>query len=613
MIFEGVDLFCGAGGVTTGINQAAHQGQPIARVVAAVNHDPLAIKSHADNHPETHHFTEDIRRFDVRKLPEFKNRKSKRIFLWASLECTNFSNAKGGLPRDADSRTLAEHLFRYIERINPDYIIIENVREFMAWGPLDGNGKPLSRKNGRDYLKWIQNVCACGYDYDWRLLNAADYGAYTSRIRYFGIFARKGLPIRFPKPTHAKHPEKTGLNLKKWKAVRDVLDLGSEGQSIFTRRKPLVDRTLKRILAGLERYVINSEAEWLLKGHSSHNNTKVNAGASTKNPSPTLTTQNRLHLGRVEFLQSYYGSGSHNHRSIKRPAGTVTTKDRMSKVSVDQLRESCRFLSKAYSGSPDSMNNSLDKPAGTVTTVDHHQLVSANWLDWNYPGDHHHQELCRPCRTITTVPCCRLVAAQWLDKQYNSPHNHQSTESPAGALTVNPKLALVSAPQFLMPTNYSNTPTSLETPAGVLTAGRKWHYLVNPQFQSPAKDVDSPCFTLIARMDKKPPALITTEEGYLAIKIEDSDSDVMKDIKRFMAAHGIVDIKMRMLNIGELKRITGLETSYILHGTKADQKKFIGNAVPVVVPKAIFEALYQANAGIKADDEYDDLPLMKCV
>ena len=150
-----IDLFSGAGGVTTGVENARLNGEKVAKVIAAVNHDPLAIASHAANHPETHHFIEDIKTLDVSKLVAIANNAKKespesKLVLWASLECTNFSNAKGGMPRDADSRTLANHLFRYVKALSPDYIQIENVREFMSWGPLGDNGKPISRLKGRE-------------------------------------------------------------------------------------------------------------------------------------------------------------------------------------------------------------------------------------------------------------------------------------------------------------------------------------------------------------------------------------------------------------------------------------------------------------------------------
>ena len=204
-----IDLFCGAGGTSTGVEAATLGGQKCAHVIACVNHDPHAIASHLANHPEAKHYTEDIRTLDLTTLVEHTALKRKEnpgslLVLWASLECTNFSKAKGGQPRDADSRTLAEHLFRYVDTLKPDYIQIENVEEFMMWGDLDENGKPISRDAGRLYLRWVRNMCSRGYDFAHRVLNAADFGAYTSRKRFFGIFARKGLPIVFPEPTHSR-------------------------------------------------------------------------------------------------------------------------------------------------------------------------------------------------------------------------------------------------------------------------------------------------------------------------------------------------------------------------------------------------------------------------
>jgi DNA (cytosine-5)-methyltransferase 1 len=176
-----IDLFCGAGGTSTGVEKAQYKGGKCAKVIACVNHDANAIASHAANHPDALHFTEDIRTLELSPLVSHIE-KMKALYpkapvvLWASLECTNFSKAKGGQRRDADSRTLAEHLFRYIEVIKPDYIQIENVEEFMCWGDLDENGKPISKDKGRKYLQWVEHVKQYGYTFEYRILNAADYG-----------------------------------------------------------------------------------------------------------------------------------------------------------------------------------------------------------------------------------------------------------------------------------------------------------------------------------------------------------------------------------------------------------------------------------------------------
>jgi DNA (cytosine-5)-methyltransferase 1 len=268
-----VDLFCGAGGTTTGFAMADNG---IAKVIACVNHDPIAIKSHWINHPEVKHFEEDIRTLDLTELIAITNGAmatypNAKLILWASLECTNFSKAKGGQARDADSRTLADHLDRYVTAINPDYIQIENVVEFMSWGPLDANGKPVSKKAGTDWMRWRKHLCSFGYRDDWKELNSADFGAYTSRNRLFGCFAKDGLPIVWPEATHGKKPATGNMfaaNVEKWKAVKEVLDFQDEGISIFNRKKPLVDASLERIEAGLIKFVAGGKDAFLLQYNS---------------------------------------------------------------------------------------------------------------------------------------------------------------------------------------------------------------------------------------------------------------------------------------------------------------------------------------------------------
>lgn len=197
--------------------------------------------------------------------------------------------------------------------------------------------------------------------------------------------------------------------------------------------------------------------------------------------------------------------------------------------------------------------------------------------------------------TLTTKDRLSLVTSQFIDMQYGN-GMAKSLESPAGAVTTKPKMNLVSA--WLMNTNFRNVGSSLEQPAQTITANRKWFYLMNPQFSSPGGSVDKPCFTLIARMDKMPPYLVATETGEVAIQVFENDSPMMVKIKEFMAMYGIMDIKMRMLKISELKRIMGFPEDYVLVGTQADQKKFIGNAVEVNMARVLCEALCQSLSGI---------------
>lgn len=538
-----IDLFCGAGGTSTGVENARHNGGQCAKVIACVNHDAKAIASHAENHPDTLHFTEDIRTLELSPLVEHVSKMralypDALVVLWASLECTNFSKAKGGQPRDADSRTLAEHLFRYIDALNPEYIQIENVEEFMSWGDLDENGKPISRDAGRCYQKWIADVKAYGYNFKHRILNSADYGAYTSRKRFFGIFAAQDLPIVFPEPTHTKTPTKDLFNasLERWKPVRDILDFDDEGESIFGRKKPLVDATLERIHSGLVKFVAGGKEAFIIKYNSMSRTGKYHA-PSVDDPCPTVATQDRLGLAQVSFLSKYYG------------------------------------------GSPDGKSVSIEEPAGTITTKDHHSFISA------YYGNGNNHSIEEPAPTITTKD--RLA---FVDMQYGN-GTPSNINEPAQTITTNPKHQLVTCKHWIINTSFGNVGASIDDPAQTITANRKWHYLMNPQFQSAGGSIDNPCFTLIARMDKMPPYLICSETGEVTILIEPTDTPAMVKIKEFMALYGIVDIKMRMLRIPELKQIMGFPKDYKLIGSQADQKKFIGNAVEVTMAKVLCEAL----------------------
>lgn len=541
-----IDLFCGAGGTSTGVENARYMGEQCAKVIACVNHDANAIASHAANHPDALHFTEDIRTLELSPLVAHVERMKKiypdaLVVLWASLECTNFSKAKGGQPRDADSRTLAEHLFRYIEAIDPDYIQIENVEEFMSWGDMDEHGHPISKDKGRCYEKWKRNVRKYGYDFDWRVLNAADYWAYTTRKRFFGIFAKRGLPIVFPEPTHCKDG-KTDMfgRLEKWKPVKEVLDFSDEGESIFCRKKPLAEKTLERIYAGLIKFVAGGKEAFIVKYNSMSRTGKYQA-PSVEEPCPVVATQGRLALAKVNFL------------------------------------------SKQFSGQPDCKNISVEGPAGTITCKDHYAFVSA------YYGNGHNHSVELPAPTVTTKDRLALVNSVFIDNQYGT-GKPTSIKQPVGTVTTVPKFNVVSCKPWIMNTAFSNVGSSIEQPSQTITANRKWHYLMNPQFASAGGSVNNPCFTLIARMDKMPPYLVEVEGG-IGIQVTSDDSPMTIKIKEFMALYGIIDIKMRMLRIAELKKIMGFPEDYVLIGPQSDQKKFIGNAVEVNMARVLCEAI----------------------
>lgn len=349
-----IDLFCGAGGTSEGVHST---GIPNLFVAACVNHDKKAIESHAENHPNTLHFTEDIRDFEVVKKLKYLIDELRKAFpnckinLWASLECTNFSNAKGGQPRDGDSRTLAEHMFMYLNEINPDYFWIENVREFMSWGPLDENGKPVSRTKGKDYVKWIEKVKSHGFRYDSKILNSADYGACQTRKRLFIQFAKNDLPIEWPEQTHTKDKQEGVLfPMERWKSVRDILDLEDEGNSIFERKKPLSDRTIEVIIKGIVKAIDEKEDTFIYKYYGNGDNY-----SSLKNPAGTVTTIDRF--GVIKLIFNQYKTGSIS--SIEQPIGTVTTTPK------------CNVLTFIMNPSHGGHTTSIDRPGPTVIASQH--------------------------------------------------------------------------------------------------------------------------------------------------------------------------------------------------------------------------------------------------
>lgn len=333
-----IDLFAGAGGVTTGVSK-----DPRVKVIICINHDANAIKSHAANHPECIHFTEDIRHVNLQNLKDLVDQfkvqyPNALLWLHGSLECTNFSNAKGGGPKNADSRSLGEHMPDYVTALNPDFFSIENVREFMKWGPLDEDSKPIKSLEGTTFKEWCNSISILneGYFSDLKILNAADYGAYTKRKRLFMLFSKNKECLVWPKITHFKGTS--------YKPVKEVLDFSSVGNCIFERKTPLVEATLSRIYNGLRRY-------------------------------------------NKQYLITYYGNGR-NIQSVEDPSPTVTTKDRMSLVTPFMLRD----FTKGYLGS-------IEEPHGTLLTVPKANVVTAHLLNPQW-GNDSGKSIEEPCFTL---------------------------------------------------------------------------------------------------------------------------------------------------------------------------------------------------------------------
>jgi DNA (cytosine-5)-methyltransferase 1 len=249
--FRVADLFCGAGGSSTGAYRALRElGIPM-RLVAA-NHWPTAIETHTKNHPWAEHFCVDLENARPRELvPD-----GVLDLLMASPTCTYHSRARGGKPVNDQQRMDPWHVVRWCTELRVHRLIIENVPEFVDWGPCDiRTGRPIKRRRGEYFRAWCDALRAIGFRIDWRVLCCADYGDPTTRRRFFLIGRSDGGALRWPEPTHAERAADDLLGARaRWRGAQEIIDWSREGRSIFGRAKPLKPNTIRRILAGAERY-----------------------------------------------------------------------------------------------------------------------------------------------------------------------------------------------------------------------------------------------------------------------------------------------------------------------------------------------------------------------
>lgn len=356
-----IDAFAGGGGASVGIEMAL--GRP---VDIAINHDPQAIRMHKVNHPDTLHLTEDIFKVDLQKYVRGRH----VALMWASPDCTSHSKAKGGQPRKKGLRILPWAVYKHAKAILPDVIIMENVEEIQQWGPLDKTGHPIPERKGEDYKKFITAMKSLGYDFDSRELVAADYGAPTTRRRWYAIFRRDGNPITWPEPTHNKSGTDGRL---KWLECGNYIDWSDLGHSIFDRPRPLADATMKRIANGYVKYVVNNPQPYIVTNQNAvafmiqyHGETRAgdSRGQLLTEPIKTIDTSNRYGLVTA-FITKFYKTGT--GQGCEEPLHTITT-------SSGHFGLISAFLIKYYGT---GCGQGAGSPLGTITTKDRFGLVNA--------------------------------------------------------------------------------------------------------------------------------------------------------------------------------------------------------------------------------------------
>lgn len=349
-----IDLFAGGGGASTGIERAI--GRPCD---IAINHSPEAIAMHEINHPETRHYCEDIWSVDPREAAS-----GRPVGLaWFSPDCTHFSRAKGGKPKSKKIRGLAWTVIRWARSVRPRVILLENVEEFLQWGPLDDEGQPIKSQAGETFRAWLAELTSLGYAVEFKPLVAADYGAPTTRKRLFLVARCDGRAPVFPAATHGPGTSND------WLPAASIIDWTIPCPSIFGRKKPLAEKTMARIAAGIQRYVLETADPFIVPVTHGRGLGRVHG---IDEPLRTVTGANRGELALVAptMVQTGYGERRGQRPralDLQQPLGTVVAGGQKHGLVA-------ALLTKHYGG---VVGNDLRRTLGTVTGRDSNALTAA--------------------------------------------------------------------------------------------------------------------------------------------------------------------------------------------------------------------------------------------
>ena len=492
-----VDNFAGGGGASTGIEMAIGRSVDI-----AINHDPDAIAMHKANHPSTKHYCENVWSVD----PVEACAGNPVALAWFSPDCTHFSRAKGGKPVDKKIRGLAWVTVRWAALVRPKVIMLENVPEIRTWGPLGEDSKPIKARAGETFDGFIKalttgidkthpafaEMCSAleiapdtdlankisaglGYDLEYRVLKSCDYGAPTTRTRFYLIARSDGRPIVWAEPTHApKDSEAVRQGLKlPYRTAAECIDWSIPAQSIFERKKPLAENTMRRIARGIQKFVIDNPEQFIVtvnhsgegfRGQSTDeplgtitakngygvvtptimcNNTN-NVGASVETPLPTVTTGNRNYLVAPSIVPIGYGEREGQAPRVNKvdePLGTVVTSGKHYLVDPTLIHaRPLAYIMKNYGGGYNGAGSAADAPLGTVTAKDHNSLVTAHIMTMRNNMDG--QPIDEPLTTISCSGAHHAEVQAFLVK-YFSTGAAKSVNEPLDTVTTKDRFALV--------------------------------------------------------------------------------------------------------------------------------------------------------------------------
>lgn len=573
-----VDNFAGGGGASTGIYLATGRHPDI-----AINHDPEALAMHAANHPTTKHYCESVWEVNPRELADGRP----VGLVWLSPDCKHFSKAKGGQPVEKKIRGLAWVALRWAATVRPRIIMLENVEEFVTWGPLaegpDGKLRPCPKRKGREFASFTNALSRQGYRVEYRELRACDYGAPTIRKRLFLVARRDGLPIVWPAPTHGDPASESVKNgqLLPWRTAAECIDWSLPCPSIFERKKPLADATLRRIAKGVMRYVVQA-AEPFIVPVMHHGDSRVHGIGE---PLRTVTSAHRGELALVSPSLMVNTTG-HSGAPCNSPLHTVATGGHHALVSA--------FLTRYYNNTTSTAADPRD-PLPTVTAWDHNALVTANLVHMGHGEQsangakrwsHGVRDIEAPLNTVAANGVPAGLVAVHLTKFRagsvgSSPdepiHTITAGGTPARASTGNVHGVITSS---LIKLRGDNTGHAADEPLHTISAQGQ-HFAEVRAFLVKYYGTDQDPQLI------EPLHTVTTKPRFGLVTVAGEE-------------YAIADIGLRMLQPRELFRAQGFPDSYVIGDnpaqglklTKEAQVRMCGNSVCPPVAAALVKANY---------------------
>lgn len=547
-----VDNFAGGGGASTGIELAC--GRP---VTIAINHDPDAILLHKTNHPYTEHLQASV--WDVD--PEEVCRGRKVGLAWFSPDCKHFSKAKGAALVDRNIRGLAWIVLRWAGTVRPDVILLENVEEFITWGPVR-KGKPVKSKSGQTFQQWKRQLKDQGYAVEHRVLVAADYGAPTTRKRFVLVARCDGKPIVWPERTHAPRnsPEVKAGKLKPWRSAAEIIDWSIPGYSIFQTKeeikqkygvtvvRPLAENTLRRVIRGVDKFTLRSGEPFLVPTGYGERNGQAPRIHDINEPVPTVV-----------------GAGKHQLADpLLAPFTATNTSNSVGAPACD--------------------------PVHTVTTAGNQMLITPHLVECNHSGGGHIADAREPYKTITARHTGGIVAANLIQYHTEQTENVRANglEAPINTVDASNRYGLVSA--NLVEYYTAGRPLNVSDPMHTVTSHDREALVTANIAEFKGQDIGQDC--------RKPLRTITASAGEFAVvRVTLSQTggmgfwpQVRELLNRFCGynladneclvlmigdvGYYIADITLRMLTPRELYNAMGFPPDYQI------EHDYLGNAYP---------------------------------